>query len=150
VNGDNIYETGTDTLLLILYHDRSNPARFRRVHWHRRAIDVTLLVTSCPDACARRSPRTIFHKLCGRNLLGLRRRCTDPVPVFVEAASPLRIRPALHEWLYYRVEILADLFSRALLVRPLGRPGTEGHRRLELNSDPVPNAAAATGRDSET
>jgi predicted DNA-binding WGR domain protein len=61
------------------------------------------------------------------------------LPLFAEAASLVRIRPAANEWRYYRMEIWPDLFGRALLVRQWGRIGTEGHRRL----DPHPNADAA-------
>ena len=50
----------------------------------------------------------------------------------------MRIRPALNEWRYYRMEVWPDLFGRALLVRQWGRIGTEGHRRL----DPYPDSGA--------
>jgi predicted DNA-binding WGR domain protein len=72
-----------------------------------------------------------------------RRRKTIParltpiqLPLFAEAASLVRIRPALHEWRYYRMEIWPDLFGRALLVRQWGRIGTEGYRRLDPHPDP--------------
>jgi len=61
------------------------------------------------------------------------------LPLFAETASLVRIRPALHEWRYYRMEIWPDLFGRALLVRQWGRIGTEGRRRL----DPYPDPGAA-------
>jgi predicted DNA-binding WGR domain protein len=61
------------------------------------------------------------------------------LPLFSERASLVRIRPALNEWRYYRMEIWPDLFGRVLLVRQWGRIGTEGHRRL----DPHPDAGAA-------
>jgi predicted DNA-binding WGR domain protein len=61
------------------------------------------------------------------------------LPLFAEAALLVRLRPALHEWRYYRMEIWPDLFGRALLVRHWGRIGTHGHRRL----DPHPDAGAA-------
>jgi hypothetical protein len=67
-----------------------------------------------------------------------KRRTTAParptpiqLPLFAETASLVRIRPALHEWRYYRMEIWPDLFGRALLVRQWGRIGTEGRRRLD-------------------
>ena len=65
----------------------------------------------------------------------------DPVqlPLFVDAASLVRIRPEHNEWRFYRMEVWPDLFGRALLVRQWGRIGTEGHRRL----DPHPDAGAA-------
>src|ERR1700710_2359257 len=52
------------------------------------------------------------------------------LPLFAETASLVRVRPALNEWRYYRMEIWPDLFGRALLVRHWGRIGTQGHRRL--------------------
>jgi predicted DNA-binding WGR domain protein len=61
------------------------------------------------------------------------------LPLFAETASLVRIRPALNEWRYYRMEVWPDLFGRALLVRQWGRIGTEGHRRL----DPHPDLGAA-------
>jgi predicted DNA-binding WGR domain protein len=61
------------------------------------------------------------------------------LPLFAETASLVRIRPALNEWRYYRMEIWPDLFGRALLVRQWGRIGTEGRRRL----DPHPDSGAA-------
>ena len=67
------------------------------------------------------------------------------LPLFAETASLVRIRPALHEWRYYRMEIWPDLFGRALLVRHWGRIGTQGHRRLDPHPDPgaAINALAA-------
>ena len=67
------------------------------------------------------------------------------LPLFAETASLVRIRPALREWRYYRMEIWPDLFGRALLVRQWGRIGTEGRRRLDPYSDPgaAINALAA-------
>ena len=61
------------------------------------------------------------------------------LPLFAETASLVRIRPALHEWRYYRMEVWPDLFGRALLVRQWGRIGPEGPRRL----DPHPDLGAA-------
>src|ERR1700712_3639181 len=58
------------------------------------------------------------------------------LPLFAETASVVRIRPALHEWRYYRMEIWPDLFGRALLVRQWGRIGTEGRPRLDAHPDP--------------
>jgi len=46
------------------------------------------------------------------------------LPLFAEAASLVRVRPALNERRYYRMEIWPDLFGRALLVRHWGRIGT--------------------------
>jgi predicted DNA-binding WGR domain protein len=75
-----------------------------------------------------------------------KRRTTAPalpppvqLPLFPEAVSLVRIRPALNEWRFYRMEVWPDLFGRALLVRHWGRIGTEGHRRL----DPYPDPGAA-------
>jgi predicted DNA-binding WGR domain protein len=67
------------------------------------------------------------------------------LPLFAETASLVRIRPALREWRYYRMEIWPDLFGRALLVRQWGRIGTEGRRRLDPHPDPgaAINALAA-------
>ena len=72
-----------------------------------------------------------------------RRRKTIParlvpiqLPLFAETASLVRIRPALNEWRYYRMEVWPDLFGRALLVRQWGRIGTEGRRRLDPHPDP--------------
>jgi predicted DNA-binding WGR domain protein len=56
--------------------------------------------------------------------------------LFAEAASLIRVRPALNEWRYYRMEIWPDLFGRTLLVRQWGRIGTAGHRRLDPHPDP--------------
>jgi predicted DNA-binding WGR domain protein len=58
------------------------------------------------------------------------------LPLFAETASLVRIRPALNEWRYYRMEVWPDLFGRALLVRQWGRIGTEGRRRLDPHPDP--------------
>jgi predicted DNA-binding WGR domain protein len=65
--------------------------------------------------------------------------------LFAEAASLIRVRPALNEWRYYRMEIWPDLFGRTLLVRQWGRIGTAGHRRLDPHPDPgaAINALAA-------
>jgi len=67
------------------------------------------------------------------------------LPLFAETASLVRVRPALNEWRYYRMEIWPDLFGRALLVRQWGRIGTQGHRRLDPHPDPgaAINALAA-------
>ncbi len=58
------------------------------------------------------------------------------LPLFPERASLARIRPELHEWRYYRMEVWPDLFGRALLMRQWGRVGTEGRRRLDPYADP--------------
>jgi predicted DNA-binding WGR domain protein len=77
------------------------------------------------------------------------------LPLFTETASLVRIRPALNEWRYYRMEVCPplaipsgccagrnlepaspDLFGRALLVRQWGRIGAEGRRRLDPHPDP--------------
>jgi predicted DNA-binding WGR domain protein len=58
------------------------------------------------------------------------------LPLFAEAASLARIRPALNEWRYYRLEVWPDLFGRDLLLRQWGRIGTEGRRRLDPHPDP--------------
>ena len=58
------------------------------------------------------------------------------LPLFADAASLVRIRPAANEWRYYRMEIWPDLFGRTLLVRHWGRIGTAGHRRLDPHPDP--------------
>jgi len=62
----------------------------------------------------------------------------EPVqlPLFPEHVSLARIRPALNEWRYYRMEVWPDLFGRALLMRQWGRIGTEGRRRLDPHADP--------------
>jgi predicted DNA-binding WGR domain protein len=72
----------------------------------------------------------------------MRRPLAEPrqLPLFTESASLVRIRPALNEWRYYRMEVWPDLFGRALLMRQWGRIGTEGHRRL----DPHPDSGAAS------
>jgi predicted DNA-binding WGR domain protein len=57
------------------------------------------------------------------------------LPLFPERVSLARIRPALHEWRFYRMELSADLFGGALLLRQWGRIGTEGRRRLDSHSD---------------
>jgi predicted DNA-binding WGR domain protein len=61
---------------------------------------------------------------------------TIQLPLFAETASLVRIRPALNEWRYYRMEVWPDLFGRALLVRQWGCIGTEGRRRLDPHPDP--------------
>ena len=58
------------------------------------------------------------------------------LPLFAEAASLVRVRPAQKEWRFYRMEIWPDLFGRALLLRQWGRIGTEGRRRLDPHPDP--------------
>jgi hypothetical protein len=52
------------------------------------------------------------------------------LPLFVEAASLVRIRPERNEFRYYRVEVWPDPFGRALLVRHWGR-GTR-HRQQDV------------------
>ncbi|MDA8249145.1 MAG: WGR domain-containing protein [Rhodospirillales bacterium] len=59
--------------------------------------------------------------------------------LFAEHVSLARIRPALNEWRYYRMELSSDLFGRVVLLRQWGRIGTAGHRRL----DPYPDPGAA-------
>jgi predicted DNA-binding WGR domain protein len=68
----------------------------------------------------------------------MRRPSAEPrqLPLFTESVSLVRIRPALNEWRYYRMEVWPDLFGRALLMRQWGRIGTEGHRRLDPHPDP--------------
>ncbi len=48
------------------------------------------------------------------------------LPLFADTACLVRIRPALNEWRFYRMEVWPDLFGRALLMRQWGRIGTEG------------------------
>ncbi len=66
------------------------------------------------------------------------RQIDQPVqlPLFPARASLARVRPELHEWRFYRMEVWPDLFGRALLMRQWGRIGTEGRRRLDAHSDP--------------
>ena len=59
-----------------------------------------------------------------------RRRTSDPkrpvpvqLPLFVETASLVRIRPDRNEFRYYRLEIWPDLFGRVLLVCHWSRIG---------------------------
>ena len=59
--------------------------------------------------------------------------------LFAEHVSLARIRPALNEWRYYRMELSSDLFGRVVLLRQWGRIGTAGRRRL----DPYPDPGAA-------
>ena len=61
------------------------------------------------------------------------------LPLFIDAASLVRIRPERNEWRFYHMEIWPDLFGRAVLIRQWGRIGTEGHRRF----DPYPDPGAA-------
>ena len=49
--------------------------------------------------------------------------------LFPDRASLARVRPELHEWRFYRMEVWPDLFGRAQLMRQWGRIGTEGRRR---------------------
>ena len=67
-----------------------------------------------------------------------RRQVWKPVqlPLFPEEASLARVRPALNEWRFYRMEVWPDLFGGALLMRQWGRIGTEGRRRLDPHPDP--------------
>ncbi len=69
-----------------------------------------------------------------------RTRASGPSPVqlplFADTACLVRIRPALNEWRFYRMEVWPDLFGRALLMRQWGRIGTEGARRLDPHPDP--------------
>lgn len=58
------------------------------------------------------------------------------LPLFPDRASLARVRPELHEWRFYRMEVWPDLFGRALLMRQWGRIGTEGRRRLDAHPDP--------------
>jgi predicted DNA-binding WGR domain protein len=75
---------------------------------------------------------------CCWSATDVRRAPAEPrqLPLFAESASLVRIRPALNEWRYYRMEVWPDLFGRALLMRQWGRIGTEGHRRLDPHPDP--------------
>ena len=78
-------------------------------------------------------------------------RQTDPpvqLPLFPDRASLARVRPELHEWRFYRMEVWPDLFGRALLMRQWGRIGTEGRRRLDAHPDPgaAVNALARIAR----
>jgi predicted DNA-binding WGR domain protein len=83
-----------------------------------------------------------------RRKLGPNRPAPIQLPLFAEAASLIRVRPALNEWRYYRMEIWPDLFGRALLLRQWGRIGTQGRRRLDPHPDPgaALNALAALAR----
>jgi predicted DNA-binding WGR domain protein len=69
---------------------------------------------------------------------GAARQTDQPVqlPLFPDRASLARVRPELHEWRFYRMEVWPDLFGRALLMRQWGRIGTEGRRRLDGHPDP--------------
>ena len=73
----------------------------------------------------------------------LRTSPSSPSPVqlalFADTACLARIRPALNEWRFYRMEVWPDLFGRALLMRQWVRIGTEGARRLDPY--PAPDAA---------
>jgi hypothetical protein len=72
-------------------------------------------------------------------------------PLFVEAASLVRIRPALHERRYDRVEIWPDLFGRALLVRqwpPSAPPAIAGSARIPIPVRRSLVAAAALGTEN--
>src|SRR3978361_313630 len=66
------------------------------------------------------------------------------LPLFAETASLVRIRPALHEWRYYRMEVWPDLFGRALLVRQWGRIGSEARGPRARRPDPPPDPDAPT------
>jgi predicted DNA-binding WGR domain protein len=90
---------------------------------------------------ARRSGYIIRDNMTKRRNMAPARPAPTQLPLFADAASLVRIRPAANEWRYYRMEIWPDLFGRALLVRQWGRIGTEGHRRLDPHPDP---AAAGT------
>jgi predicted DNA-binding WGR domain protein len=70
------------------------------------------------------------------------------LPLFAEAASLIRVRPARNEFRFYRMEIWPDLFGHALLLRQWGRIRTEGRRRLDPHPDPgaAINALAALAR----
>jgi predicted DNA-binding WGR domain protein len=69
---------------------------------------------------------------------GAARQIDQPVqlPLFPDHASLARVRPELHEWRFYRMEVWPDLFGRALLMRQWGRIGTKGRRRLDVHPDP--------------
>jgi hypothetical protein len=67
----------------------SQPASGTHSH---RPVDIM------PRRLRKALPPDDLPQALGRNLLDLRRRRTDPVLLFVESASPLRIRPARHEW----------------------------------------------------
>ena len=58
------------------------------------------------------------------------------LPLFVEAASLVRIRPERNEWRFYRIEVWPDPFGRSLLARHWGRIGTQGRIRLDPHPDP--------------
>jgi predicted DNA-binding WGR domain protein len=109
-----------DTLLLILYHAGSNPAPEGAV---LLAAADSSRYTSRDDMPKRRQPASVWPT-------------PIQLPLFAETASLVRIRPALNEWRYYRMEVWPDLFGRALLVRQWGRIGTEGRRRLDPHPDP--------------
>ena len=72
-----------------------------------------------------------------------KRRTTAParptpiqLPLFVDAAWLIRVRADRNEWRFYRLEVLPNLFGRALLLRQWGRLGTEGRRRFDPHPDP--------------
>jgi predicted DNA-binding WGR domain protein len=112
---------GRDTVQLILYQFFPNPGR-------QRAIPLVSRCSLC---------YIIRDKMTKRTNMAPARPAPTQLLLFTEAASLVRIRPALNEWRYYRMEIWPDLFGRALLVRQWGRIGTEGHRRLDPHPDPV-------------
>jgi predicted DNA-binding WGR domain protein len=87
-------------------------------------------------AAARSSRYVSRDDMPRRRKLAPARPIPIQLPLFAETASLVRIRPALNEWRYYRMEVWPDLFGRALLVRQWGRIGTEGHRRLDPHPDP--------------
>ena len=76
------------------------------------------------------------------------------LPLFADTACLVRIRPALNEWRFYRMEVCPpqaipsgcagrnlepaspNLSGRALLMRQWGQIGTEGARRLDPHPDP--------------
>src|SRR3977135_2956578 len=95
------------------------PPRPLLLHFSREHAQTPEIRRTCPD--------TRPHRLTPPPPA---RPIPIQLPLFAETASLVRIRPALNEWRFYRMEIWPDLFGRALLVRQWGRIGTEGHRRL--------------------
>lgn len=74
--------------------------------------------------------------MTGRSRYSRRLPTVEQLPLFCDSASLVRIRPALNDHRFYRIEVWPDLFGRALLMRQWGRIGTEGHRRLDPYADP--------------
>ena len=64
------------------------------------------------------------------------------LPLFPDVVDLVRIRPAMNERRYYRIEVLTDLFGTIGILRCWGRIGISSRSRF----DPAPDLGTALDR----